>query len=102
MKWIWHESDKSSQLERYFLVPDDWEDTAYPLHAMEWCASVTLVGWGDASSGWIAIVENDELDVDFMSELCPTRGEAERWAELEIQPERIKIRLVELALDGEW
>ena len=45
MKWIWHESDKSSQLERYFLVPDDWEDTAYPLHAMEWCASVTLVGW---------------------------------------------------------
>ena len=94
--------DKSSQLERYFLVPDDWEDTAYPLHAMEWCASVTLVGWGDASSGWIASVENDELDVEFMSELCPTRGEAERWAELEIQPDKIKIRLVELALDGEW
>jgi hypothetical protein len=119
MKWIQSEYDKTHGLERYFLRPDDWEDTQDPatwVYEAEWHASVINCEYDHAQhgdeiyslprgmdghfSGWLATIEpaDDELDYWF-GEYFPTREEAERWAELEIQPERLKVRLVEWKLD---
>jgi hypothetical protein len=104
MKWIQSDYDKSHGLERYFLRPDDWEDTWQDPetgkvfnceYEAEWFASVEY-----REGSWLGVIEPADEGPDYwFGENFPTREEAQRWAELEIQPERLKIRLVEWALD---
>jgi hypothetical protein len=109
MIWIQSEYDKSQGLERYFLQPDDWEDTWQDpetgkvfdcAYEAEWYATVTHGANAFGTGDWLALMEPaDEERFRPFSEYFLTREEAQRWAELEIQPERLKLRLVEQALD---
>jgi len=108
MIWIQSEYDKSQGLERYFLRPDDWEDTWQDpetgkvfdcVYEAEWFASVAHCD-ATGAGNWFALIDPaDEERFKRFGEYFPTREEAQRWAELEIQPERLKLRLVEQALD---
>jgi hypothetical protein len=111
MKWIQSKYHKENNVEHWFLRPEDWEETwtdpetgkVFDLtYDEEWSASVEFV---TPASNWVGVIEptfeDDEGVPDYLfCETFSTREEAQRWAELEIQPERLKLRLVEWKLDG--
>lgn len=110
MIWIQSEYDKSRGLERYFLRPNDWEDTwQHPETGMvldceyeaEWYGQVEKLEDGN----WSAEIrhagdeERDYKDHWGFEEMLSTREEAQAWVEQEIQPENLQLRQVEKALD---